>query len=161
MILVTVGAQLPFDRLVSTVDQWAKGNNRSDVFAQTGKTQWHPSHIEAEPFLSPQEFQEKFAAADLIVAHAGMGTIINALEYGKPILVMPRKASLGEHRNDHQMATAKRFLALNYISVAFDEKELLQKLDTFTNVTPENHKKISPAASSELLQTIHNFIEKY
>ncbi|MDA3970415.1 MAG: glycosyltransferase [Desulfobulbaceae bacterium] len=160
MILVTVGAQLPFDRLIRTVDEWARGNNRSDVFAQTGKTEWLPTHIEAAPFLSPQEFQDKFAAADLIVAHAGMGTIINALEYGKPILVMPRKASLGEHRNDHQLATANRFLALNYVDVAFDEEELIEKLNDFCKSNHELVKPIGPSANPELIKTIQQFVEQ-
>ena len=47
-------------------------------------------------------------AAAAIVAHAGMGTILTALETGKRLLVMPRRAALGEHRNDHQLATVSR-----------------------------------------------------
>ena len=64
-----------------------------------------------------------------MIAHAGMGSIITALELGKPIMVMPRRASLGEHRNDHQVATAKRFAEQGRIMVAFNEKELVDKLD--------------------------------
>ena len=62
--------------------------------------------------MSPKECTDRMVAADAIIAHAGMGTILTALEMGKPLLVMPRRAELGEHRNDHQLATAMRFADL-------------------------------------------------
>ena len=58
-----------------------------------------------------------------------MGTILTALELGKPLLVMPRRAALGEHRNDHQLATVRRFAELGSVEVALDESELALKLD--------------------------------
>jgi len=60
-----------------------------------------------------------------------MGTIITALELDKPILVMPRRGDLGETRNDHQLATARRLHALGLIEVALDEAELRSRLDEF------------------------------
>jgi hypothetical protein len=33
MIFVTVGTQGQFDRLIRTVDEWAGGHGRTDVFA--------------------------------------------------------------------------------------------------------------------------------
>lgn len=53
------------------------------------------------------EFDKLCHDARLIVAHAGMGTIISAMTKGKPIIVFPRIAALGEHRNEHQLATSK------------------------------------------------------
>ena len=46
------------------------------------------------------------SALQVVIAHDEMGSIITALEMGKPIVVMPRRAELGEHRNDHQVAAA-------------------------------------------------------
>ncbi len=94
--------------------------------------------------------------AELLVAHAGMGSIITALERGKPILVMPRRADLGEHRNDHQMATAERLLAQGRIAVAFDEMELLAKLDDIASLKARG--RISSEASPELIAAIRGFI---
>lgn len=158
MIFVTVGEQLPFNRLVRTVDEWAAASGQ-EVFAQIARTDWKPEHIEYQDFLAPHEFRDKFQAADFVVAHAGMGTIIDALELGKSILVMPRRANLGETRNDHQVATAKRFLALNYVSVAFDEKELLTKLDKLRETALGQAGRKNTGPSPLLLKTIRDFIE--
>jgi UDP-N-acetylglucosamine transferase subunit ALG13 len=128
MIFVTVGTQLPFDRLVSVVDQWAARQGRRDVFAQAGPTTRPPRFIAWAPFIDAGEFQRRCESAELIVAHLGMGSIITALELGKPILVMPRQASLHEHRNDHQAAMARRLAGSSRVSVAWDGSELEQKL---------------------------------
>jgi UDP-N-acetylglucosamine transferase subunit ALG13 len=124
VIFVTVGGQLPFDRLVRAVDQWAKEQGRDDVFAQIGASDSPPEHIRWARFLSPPEFKEKAREADVIIAHAGMGSILTALELGKPIVVMPRRANLGEHRNDHQSATVKHLHGGVDVAVASDEQEL-------------------------------------
>lgn len=107
VIFVTVGTQLSFDRLISSVDAWARDNPQEKVFTQIGPGEFKPKHCEFADFLPPDKANELFRSADLIVAHAGMGSILTALKYRKPILVMPRQASLGEHRNEHQLATAK------------------------------------------------------
>ncbi len=129
MIFVTVGAQMGFDRLIRAVDQWAGLNGLSDIFAQIGPGRYRPVFLRHEQFLEPQRFRSIFKEASLVVAHAGMGSIITALEMDKPILVMPRRGDLAETRNDHQIATARRFSELGAIHVAFDEKELTVQLD--------------------------------
>ena len=112
MIFVTVGTDGPFDRLIATVDRWAGENGRTDVVAQIGRSTLQPRFVEAHRFLDPPRFSEYFASAEFVIAHAGMGTILSALRYGKPLIVMPRRASLGEQRNEHQLATARRLQEL-------------------------------------------------
>ena len=107
MIFVTVGTQLAFDRLIQAVDAWAGQHPAEKVFAQIGPGSYQPKHCEFADFVPPDRANALFRDADLIVSHAGMGSILTALRYRKPILVLPRKASMGEHRNEHQLATAK------------------------------------------------------
>jgi UDP-N-acetylglucosamine transferase subunit ALG13 len=156
VIFVTVGTQLPFDRLVEAVDAWAGAAGARDVFAQIGPGTYRPRHIAFEPFISPEECRERMLGADAIVAHAGMGTIISALELGKPLLVMPRQAALGEHRNDHQIATAERFGALGRVAVASDAAALAAKLDELGALNA--HERISPYASDRLISALSSFI---
>lgn len=157
MIFVTVGAQMPFDRLVRAVDEWARRANRSDVFAQTGDTSWQPQHIEWTPFLDPPAFRDRVREAAAIVAHAGMGSIITALTAGKPILVMPRRGDLRETRNDHQVATARRFKELGRVAVAFDEQELAEQLDNIAALRASE--RAADAASPELIAALREFVE--
>jgi UDP-N-acetylglucosamine transferase subunit ALG13 len=156
MLLVTVGTDLPFNRLVRTVDDWAAKNGRTDVFAQIGETDWKPAHIAHTKFIEPVDFNKRFAEADIIIAHAGMGTILSALKWGKPLVVMPRRASLGEQRNEHQLATAKHLLALGKVTVAFDEHELLSHLENLASLSSKP--PIGPHASQSLISSINTFI---
>jgi len=157
MIFVTVGEQLPFDRLLRIIDSCALEMGQK-IFAQIGDSMWQSENFEYKKFLNPDEFNEKFDQADLIIAHAGMGTIITALEKGKPIIVLPRKSSLGEHRNDHQFATAQRFLRLDYISVAFDDEELKEMLNTLENIEMQKKKTRINVSSADLMKTIKKFV---
>lgn len=156
MIFVTVGTDQPFDRLIHIVDEWARENRRDDIFAQTGETANPPSYIKYSSFLEPTEFAKQFSSADLIIGHAGMGTILSALRYNKPILVMPRLASLGEQRNEHQLATARHLSAMGKINVAFDDatlRTMLQQIDTLKPREP-----IGEFASESLIKSISDFI---
>jgi UDP-N-acetylglucosamine transferase subunit ALG13 len=156
VIFVTVGTQLAFDRMIEAVDGWAASAGQHEVFAQIGPGAYTPRHIAYEDFISPAACRERMLAADAIVAHAGMGTILSALELGKPLLVMPRLAALGEHRNDHQLATAKRFAEMGRVAVAENAAELARKLDELDALSARE--RISPHASSELIEALDAFI---
>ena len=157
MIFVTVGTQLPFDRMIHAIDQWAGRAGRRDVFAQIGPSIYRPSNIEWKHFLNAEACREKTKAASLVVAHAGMGTIITALEMGKPVLVMPRRMALGEQRNDHQLATVEQLLRQGKVTAAFDVDELVEKLnhlEQFQAASP-----ISNCAGPELLAALRRFVD--
>jgi UDP-N-acetylglucosamine transferase subunit ALG13 len=123
VIFVTVGVQLPFDRLIRAVDELAPLLSQP-VFAQTGRTSYRPSNIQYSETLAPREFGERFDEASMIVSHAGIGTIMRALKLSKPIVVFPRYASNGEHRNDHQLATCAQLKDRDGIYVAHTASDL-------------------------------------
>jgi len=156
MIFVTVGAQMPFDRLVRTIDSWAEANRDAALFAQIGPGAYRPRHIPSAARLDPVEFRQRLFDADLVVTHAGMGTIITALEFARPIVVMPRRADLHETRNDHQLGTAKAIRHARRVTVAWDEQELLTWLDR--RKTIPSPQRITSHASFQLLRTLRNFI---
>ena len=83
MIFVTVGTDLPFNRLVRTVDAWASENMRTDVFAQIGRTDWVPPYLPHAAFLTPPEFHKQFSQASIIIAHAGMDEPCGSLGWRK------------------------------------------------------------------------------
>lgn len=158
MIFVTVGLQAPFDRLVKTIEQWAGDNNRKDVMLQTCKGGYCPQDMDYFFSLPSKQFRSYLENADLVVSHAGMGTILTCLELAKPIIILPRDADFGETRNQHQKATAKKFSQYPNITVAETEKDLVSALNNFSG-SPEAT-AISSDASDELIDFLGTYIRK-
>lgn len=154
MIFCTIGTQAPFDRFVRIVDEVAAQLNE-EVVAQVYKSKYTAQHIRMVDFLPPDEFNDLFDKARLIVAHAGMGTIISAMRKHKPIIIFPRIAALGEHRNDHQLATAQKMEELGYVYVAKDADEL-RALLTQPDVKPLHD--LGDYASASLIEELCNVI---
>ena len=154
MIFTTVGTQLPFDRLIRAIDHWAACNGDVEVFAQIGRGHYRPDHIGWIRDLDPREFRDRLAECDTVVAHAGMGTIISAIEMGKRVIVMPRRASLGEHRNEHQLATAARLEHLNGLEVVQEADALAAALA----MQQQQREEIIPSEPhSQLVTAIRRF----
>jgi UDP-N-acetylglucosamine transferase subunit ALG13 len=149
---------MPFDRLVVAMNDWAaKRADTVDVFAQIGRTDLCPRALRYAPSISPSEFNEKIRTSTVIVAHAGMGSVLTALEVGKPLVLMPRRGDRHETRNDHQLATAKWLAKRKGIFVAMDETELPSAIDrALTSCKIEQG--ISPYASPSLIQAIQEFV---
>jgi UDP-N-acetylglucosamine transferase subunit ALG13 len=147
---------LPFDRLVEAMDAWAGRNPSEQVFAQIGNSVYNPNYMTWAKLISPDLFREKCKVADLMISHAGIGNILLAIELQKPIIVMPRRAELNEHRNDHQMATVRRLKEKAGIGVVYDAAELDKAIQwvATSNIRPVPHTE----ASSELLTTFRDFI---
>ena len=126
-----------------------------EVVAQVNHSNYQPQHIRTVDFLPPDEFEKKFNEARLIVSHAGMGTILSALQQEKPIIVFPRIAALGEHRNEHQLATADKMRERGWVYVATEEAELKSLLLT-QDLHPLCH--IGSFADDSLIQSIFEFL---
>lgn len=152
-VLVTVGTELPFDRLVRAIDLWAGETGQTDrVFAQIGRTDYRPTNIASAEFVAAPTFDRLFRGADLVVSHAGMGTVLSAMQIRKPLLVMPRRAALGEHRNDHQLASARQLQEFGRVQVAFDDVELLARLRSGQRV--EAAEAVGPHAADSLIVAV-------
>lgn len=161
MIFLTVGTQLPFDRLTRALDAWAAAHSEQSVFGQIadpGAEGYRPQHFEWTPFLGPDEIEGRFSQAEVIVGHAGMGTIIGALSRAKPLLIMPRRAHLREQRNDHQFATVGRFGSKPGVCVAHEEPEVGPMLDTMLQAEAGTGAAIAAGAEPRLIEALRGFI---
>ena len=160
MIFVTVGSQMSFDRLIIAMDHWAARQDVPvDVFAQIGRTDYRPKSLRFSDYMSPKEYGEMVDEAQVIVAHASMGTVLTALELGKPLVLMPRQGSLLETRNDHQIATAKWLAGHEGVFVAMDEAELHSALESALN-SCSGIKVISKYASPTFIEMLKQFINR-
>lgn len=155
MIFVTVGHQTPFDRLIQWMDTWSESSGRSDVFAQIGNGEYVPRRFPHARFLGPAEFQRRMTEASAIVGHAGTGTIIDAARLRKPLLVVPRLASLNETRNDHQVPTARHFAKRGYVLTATSEVELDEVMARIESFRPSA--TMDGIAPPQIIQRLREF----
>jgi exopolysaccharide biosynthesis glucuronosyltransferase PssE len=163
MIFVAVGTQLPFDRLIRAVDDWCAQTGRGqEVFGQIGHLgadNYRPEHFEWAEMIGADAFRDKVEAADMIVSHAGMGSIITAMSSATPVIVLPRRAHLGEQRNDHQFATVKRLGTRPGIFPIMTEEDLPGLIDRlFSGDGLESSPKISSFAQNSLIDAVRDFI---
>ncbi|RZU98361.1 glycosyltransferase [Spiribacter vilamensis] len=157
MILVSVGSELPFDRLVRGVDIWRASHPTVAVFAQIadpGGQGYYPQNIEWARFLTRDEYDRRFAEADLVVAHAGMGSIISALVTPKPIVIMPRRMALGEVRNDHQLATVEKFRNHRNVHAAANEDELPAAINAALEPGATDQSDVAQFADASLINAV-------
>jgi UDP-N-acetylglucosamine transferase subunit ALG13 len=127
VIFLTVGTQLPFDRLIKLVDDLVPELDE-EVVGQIGFGKYQPRNMHWTSSLTAVEFDKRAAEASVIVSHAGIGSVLTAKRFRKPIVVFPRAAALGEHRNDHQLATASLLYGRQGIYIANDAASLRSAL---------------------------------
>ena len=164
MIFLTIGTHEPFERLVRAVDAWcAAAGTGARVFGQVtdpGHGAYRPQHFEWVGRLAPLDYDRRIAAADLIVSHAGMGSILTALHHGKPIVVMPRRGHLRETRNDHQFTTVRMLRDRPGLYVADDEAQIGPVLSlALTEVSRPGMPSAIPAlADGRFTDALHAFL---
>ncbi len=103
-IFVTVGTA-PFPRLVEMMDRYAGDSNRR-VVIQLARTRYAPKHAEHFTFVERDEHEAYLKNAKIIVTHGGVGTILTALDYGKPMIIVPRLKEFNEGLDDNQLEIA-------------------------------------------------------
>lgn len=121
---VTVGTQLPFDRMIKLVDSFFTENNITNVTYQIGKGDYIPNKGAVYSDIEPQKFDDYCKDCDVIISHAGIGSLLTASEYAKPVIIMPRLSKFKEHRNDHQLATVVSFSSLEGVYCFTNQVEL-------------------------------------
>lgn len=138
---------MPFDRLTRAMDEWAAANPDVPVEIQIGRGDFEPRHASWVRKLALPDYQARVAGCALFVAHCGMGSIISAIEAGKPILMLPRLEALGEHNTDHQLATAKHVGVRPGLHVAADEADLKARASALLEQTAKAD-RLAPAPIS-------------
>jgi beta-1,4-N-acetylglucosaminyltransferase len=152
MIFLTVGTQFPFDRLVKAIDVIVgKGLINEEIFGQIGEGAYKPQNFQTVAFLEKNIFDDHLKNASGVIGHAGMGTIRSALEYNKPLLVMPRLSKYHEVVHDHQVAIAKKFEEQKHILVAYQKEDLPQKAMELKHFVPTKRKTQVEAVVQRIL----------
>ena len=126
MILVALGTQdKKFTRLLKMIDlEIDKGNIKDEVIVQAGITSDYVSdNMKIFSIIPIDEFNELLKKCDILITHGGVGTIMQAIKYGKKVIAVPRMKKYKEHTNDHQLQIANKFSQDGYILTCNSEKE--------------------------------------
>ena len=125
LLFATVGATLPFERLVSSVAELkGRGGLPEEVIIQTGVGAPQPAGVTAVETLPFDKIQDLLTDADIVVCHGGTGSLITALRKGCRVIAFPRLLEKGEHYDNHQAEITGAFAARGLIEVANDADEL-------------------------------------
>jgi len=136
VILVTVGMHTDgFSRLVEEMDRIA-GQIDEKVLIQLGNTAYRPVAAEWFAFATYEEMADLCEQARVIVSHAGAGSILTALRYHKPLIVVPRAQRYGEVVDDHQFELAEAMSEAGRLLMAAETSQLAEKLDAAAAFCP-------------------------
>lgn len=110
-VVVTVGTIKPygFERLLARLGDILPAD--AEVLWQTGESTLAGLAIDGRAHVPGDELAAAITQADVVVAHAGMGTAQTAFELGVCPVLVPRRRAHGEHVDDHQVITARELAA--------------------------------------------------
>ncbi len=141
LIFVTVGTHnQDFTRLLKEIDEIAERIDERIVI-QTGHTKYMPKNAEHFAFGSRKELGRLNKEARIIITHGGAGSIIFALQFNKPTVVVPRLKRFGEHINDHQLELTKELETGGKVVGVYDIEDLEKKIKEVDSLKAEASKK--------------------
>ena len=117
MILVTLGTQdKSFERLLKAVQKAIdEGYVKEKVVVQAGYTEFTSKDMEIFDFIPRDKFDELIEECDILITHAGVGSILTGLNNNKKVIAAARLSEYKEHINDHQIQIVEKFDRLGYI----------------------------------------------
>lgn len=155
MIFASVGTQLAFPRMIGMLRELIAVHDYRFI-AQTNEPEEHVQlvgRLDGRTKMAPDEYEAVTDECSVMISHAGIGSIISASNHGKPIIMVPRRHALGEHRNDHQMETARRFEGRPGIYIAESAEEISALLSS--SLVPCG----GASVSTSLVQGLNDFIK--
>jgi len=104
-VVVSLGSERwPFERAVSRILELLPN---ADITWQTGVTEYEVGGSPLRQWVPAADLRAEMASADLVITHAGVGSVLACLECGKVPVILPRSAARGEHVDDHQLEFAE------------------------------------------------------
>jgi beta-1,4-N-acetylglucosaminyltransferase len=160
MIYVTVGAGTggqEFDRLIKKVDEIAP-HFEEEFIVQLGASKYVPQNMKWFDYVLYEESLEYFRKAKLVIGHCGSGTIINALSFDKPLIVIPRLLKFNEHSDDHQLEMAMLLEKNQIARVVYNVEELEFVIRNTLEGFRDSEKSFSSVNRRNLIKGMRRFL---
>jgi len=146
MIFVFVGTHnQQFNRLIREIDGLAGQKIKERIFVQTGNSTFKPKNCGSVRFMEYKDYIKKIREASLIVCHGGSGAVIDSLNEGKPLVIVPRLKKFGEHTNDHQTDLAFAMQKKGRAVAVIEIRDLFNAIKKARSIKPVRQKNLRPA----------------
>ena len=165
MIFVTVGThEQPFNRLIEKMDELVEsGKIKEKVVVQYGFSTYEGKQCEMHKMMSFDEMQQAFKDARIVITHGGPSSFVEALQYGKVPIVVPRQLEFNEHVNNHQVDFTKLIAErMNNIIPVYDIDDLAATIANYDSIVKtknsgesSNNKKFN-AKLEEIVDSLFN-----
>ncbi len=156
LIFITVGnATQRFTRLLNEIDKLSEdglfGTER--IIVQVGNNAPLISRkVTSVSFFEMEEFESFVQTANLIISHAGIGSLMHILRCGKIPIVMPRMTKYNEIINDHQLQIVEYLAASSRIYPVFEASGLRASIQAYSNNSMNF--RTTPAIGSPLMTNL-------
>lgn len=119
----------------------------NEIIAQIGNTDYKPRNYKSFSLIGRDDFQHYMEQSELIITHAGTGSVIPPLKLGKKVIVFPRLQKYKEHLDDHQLELRDVFTNSGYTLSAVAIDQLRDAIINIKDFTPRpfvsNNRKIN------------------
>jgi|GEM_PF-645883 len=115
VLVLTGTSSHPFPRLLDALPALVRDGVASEVRVQSALPVTPSTGIAALGTLSREAVAEELQRADVVIAHGGSGTCLEAIRAGHRPIVVPRRAALGEIVDDHQVDLALQLAAQDLV----------------------------------------------
>ena len=138
MILVLLRSiKLEFTRPLREIDSLCDDGLLDDhILVQAGFTTFSSRHLELVPFFEHEKLNSLIDQCDLVITHAGTGSVLSALKKRKRTIAVARYQELQEHVDNHQLDLLDEFSRKNYLIPWYKDDKLLTLLDRAKSFTP-------------------------
>ena len=135
MTLVTLGTQhQEFTRLLDYIE---KSDLKGEIIVQAGYTKYESKRMKIFDFISYDEMEKYIDKCDLVITHAGTGSIVMPLKKDKKVIACARLSKFGEHVDDHQVELVDVFYSEGYILKIDEDTSLNEVLKNIKNFKPK------------------------
>ena len=133
-VLVTVGTT-KFDSLIRNLEIFSSKYKKFTFIFQVATNGYKPEGENV--FEYSNDFKNFISSSDLVITHAGAGSVYSLLERGKKIIVVPNL-----ERYDKHQAEISAYLSRNDLAkVVFSLKELEHTILSIEKYTPKPYNK--------------------
>jgi beta-1,4-N-acetylglucosaminyltransferase len=151
-IFVTVGTT-SFDSLIKFIDEKFH-KNKYEIIFQISEGKYIPKNFEYFTFSENIDFY--YENCDVVITHAGAGSIYRLLELKKKIIIIPNI----ERVDKHQIEIAEYMKENKYALMCSNIKELNLSIDNIMNVELKSFQKEEFFVHSQIREMIENMYRR-